>query len=165
LVSWPKFNTRDLLVAMILLGIGFNWPILLILIAPFIGSSILARMGCSSAATRVLFAVATANPVLWLALIYLTWAITWCELGHQPIPGNDDLRHISAFVSALGGVAAMIFFGLPFAFFVGIISLMLTVDAPVRKLKLAGVAFVAIWLAVGVWSAADPGQAIEWFFD
>jgi hypothetical protein len=164
-VSWPKFNTRDLLIAMVLLGFGFTWPILLILIAPIIGAVVLARMGLDAPALRALFFFASIYPMLWLAIVNVMWSITWQILGRRPSPGNDDPAHISPFVSALYDVAAVMFFGLPFAFFAGLISLMLIVDTPPRRLKFAGVVFVAIWLACGVWWASDPREAIEWFFD
>jgi hypothetical protein len=154
---------------MAILGIGFTWPILLIFIAPIIAAGILARTGINFSVQRALCILASIYPIAWLALIYWMWVIAWRVRGRHPSPGNDDPAHISEFVSELDGIAGVMFFGLPIAFLLGLISLMLAVDSrsPSIKSALSGgnLALIAIWIAFGLWWVGDPGQAIEWFFD
>jgi hypothetical protein len=168
-MSWPSFNIRDLLIATALVGIGVAWPIFLIVIVPIIVAGILARMRLREPLVEAVYICASLYPLVWLSLVYLMWAVAWQVVGHLPSPGNDDPDHISPFVSSLYGIAAVMFFVLPVAFLFGIASLGLIVEprspSPKPTLITRGIIFLCVWIACFLWAAADPGQAIEWFFD
>ena len=154
---------------MALLGIGFTGPILFLVIAPVIVAGILARMGLDSPTARALCLFGSIYPFVWLAMVYLMWSIAWRVVGHHPSPGNDDPSHISPFVSAVYEVAALMFLGLPLAFLLGLVSLMLVVETSSPSanpvLTRAGIVYLGVWISFGLWWALDPGEAIEWFFD
>ncbi|HEX2476195.1 MAG TPA: hypothetical protein VHK01_15700 [Lacipirellulaceae bacterium] len=169
LVSWPRFNIRDVLIATALLAIGLVWPILFPVIVPIIVAGIIARMRFREPVLRALYIVAAVYPFLWLSLVYLMWVNAWHILGRHPSPGNDDPAHISPFVSAVYDIAAVMFLLLPGALLAGFVSLMLTVEPRSTALKSTLVTrvilLVGVYIAFYFWCAADPGQAIEWFFD
>jgi hypothetical protein len=183
MVSWPRFNIRDLLFAMMCFGIGLTWPILLIFILPAVVIAAMTRMGIHWSVS--LYCLASACPALFMIMLHLAWAFAWVVLGHQPSSGNDDPEQISTMVTAMFYTTAVLLLSLPIAFLFGLMCFSVSTLERLYSnternsnpnpdqsgvlsrslLSLHDLAFFVVWLIFVFFWITDPGQALFWFFD
>jgi hypothetical protein len=169
LASWLQFNIRDVLIATALLAIGLVWPILFFVIVPIIVAGVLARMRSRAPLAHALYVCAVSYPWMLLTLLYLVWGIAWYRSGSRPIPYETELGLNPPFDNLVFLAIWLMGTGLPIAFLLGLVALIFTADpnsrSPEYKPIARAIVLVCVWIGSVLWSIADPGQPIEWFFD
>ena len=119
---------------------------------------------------RLIWLFAYLYPVLVLSAFYGTWLCAWTGLGHMPRPNLDDPKSIHGITQIVHFVPAILIMAMPvFAPMGFVASFFLPRNqkngwTPGIRVMLA-LLYVATCFIVLKILWADPGRAVEWYFD
>jgi hypothetical protein len=103
-------------------------------------------------------------PLVSIGLMYGYWSLAWLEVGHKPIPFEDDLP-IGGY--GYGFMFVQLIVGrilLPMAICLNL-AYAIKVRHSAAQAGIRALTLISFWLGWFMWILNDPHAVVEWFVD
>ncbi len=127
------------------------------------GNSTKRAVGWLSRCARV----ALVYPAIFLILLYGQWLLSWCFLGHPPVPSFDDPKMIdgSSWMSPITFAMFVSYTPMATVAFVLNVAYAVATPLPGKQLVKLSVSFVLYWAGSAAIMLLDPLSVLDWSLD